>query len=255
MGYGSTDVLTVSSFFASTAYAMGSFQFSDGLTLNNFIIGSTANDSLNGTALNDAINGLAGADTMSGGLGDDLYFVDNTGDVVTEALNAGNDTVLTAINYTLTANVENVGLLAGASTATGNSLNNVLTGNAAVNTLSGLDGNDTLDGKAGADIMTGGLGKDSYFVDDLGDQVIETSTALEDDLVTSSVTFTLGANVENLTLTGRANLKGTGNSQQNTLRGNAGNNTLDGKAGEDTMIGGLGNDTYIVDNAGDIVTE
>jgi Ca2+-binding RTX toxin-like protein len=121
IGYGSADVLTVASFFTGTTYAIGSFQFSDGVTLNSFIIGSTANDSLNGTSLNDAISGLAGADSMSGGLGNDLYFVDNTGDVVTEASNAGIDTVLSTINYTLTASVENLALQGNAQTATGNS--------------------------------------------------------------------------------------------------------------------------------------
>src|SRR4030095_16469953 len=113
---------------------------------------------------------------------------------------------------------------------------------------------NVLDGRAGADTMTGGVGNDTYLVDDAGDVVTELAGEGTDS-VQSSITYALGANVENLTLTGNNTINGTGNTLANTLRGNIGNNILDGGTGADTMIGRAGNDTYLVDDAGDVVTE
>nr|WP_249484911.1 calcium-binding protein [Pseudomonas sp. HS6] len=116
-------------------------------------------------------------------------------------------------------------------------------------------GANILDGGLGADTLIGGLGNDTYIVDNLGDTVTETSTlAGEIDTVRSSVDWRLGANLENLVLTGNA-VNGTGNELNNTLTGNAAANTLDGGLGADTMIGGDGVDTYYVDNVGDVVIE
>jgi Ca2+-binding RTX toxin-like protein len=226
-----------------------------GNTLNNSIIGNIAANTLSGSDGNDTLDGGAGADSLVGGLGDDLYIVDNIADVVVEAAASGTDSVQSLVTYTLSANVENLALTgAAAINGTGSIDNNYLLGNAAVNTLSGLAGNDTLDGGAGADSLAGGVGDDLYIVDNIADVVVEAAGS-GTDTVQSSVTFTLTANVENLTLTGTAAINGTGNTINNVITGNSGDNVLDGGTGIDSLAGGLGNDTYIVDTITDTITE
>ena len=248
-----------------------SVSFTLGANLENLTLTGSAN--INGTGNaganiiignsgNNTLNGGAGADDLRGGAGDDTYVVDNVGDKVTEAASGGTDTVISSVAIDLQAGnwvgqeIENVTLSGTAAlSVNGNTLDNVITGNTGANTLYGDDGNDTLDGGAGADLLVGGDGNDTYIVDNVGDQAIESSSSGGTDLVKSSVSFTLGANVENLTLTGTASINGTGNGLDNIITGNSGNNVLNGGSGADTMTGGLGNDTYYVDNVGDTVTE
>ena len=155
------------------------------------------------------------------------------------------DTVISLKTFTLNSGIEEL-ILGGteAINGVGNDSNNRIIGNTEANTL---------DGKIGVDTLIGGLGNDTYIVDDINDQIIETSTlTTEIDTVKSSTSYTLSANLENLIFSG---LYGNGNALNNTLTGNNGANILDGKEGADTLIGGEGNDTYIVDNVGDIVIE
>ena len=123
----------------------------------------------------------------------------------------------------------------GTTESTGN---DKLTGTSGNDKFDGLAGNDIINGLAGADIMKGGSGNDVYVVDNPGDVVTETSALItEIDKVNSSVSYTLTANVENLTLTGTASVNGTGNTLNNVLTGNAGANILNGAAGNDSLIG------------------
>jgi len=213
---------------------------------------------------NDTLNGGTGADTLIGGAGNDIYTVDNVGDLVVEAAGEGADIVNASVSYTLSSEVENLTLTGTAAiNGTGNSLANTLLGNAAANILSGGDGNDVLNGGAGADTLIGGNGDDSYIVDNVGDTVIE-NLAEGIDAVSASVSYTLATNLENLTLTGSTAINATGNeldnilignSAANTLTGGAGNDTLNGGTGSDTMAGGTGDDMYYVNVATDIVLE
>ena len=153
---------------------------------------------------------------MTGGTGDDIYRVDSTSDKVTENANEGNDTIQSTVTYTLGANVENLTLTGTAAiNGTGNALNNTIIGNGANNTLTGGAGNDRLNGGLGNDSMIGGVGDDAYVVTQVGDVVTE-SLNQGIDTVESAITYTLGSNVENLTLIGTSNLNGSGMSQQHS---------------------------------------
>ena len=235
-----------------------------GNSLNNTIVGNAAANVLYGLAGNDDINGGAGADTMIGGLGNDIFTVDNVADLAIEYSGEGTDRVYASVSYALGDNIENL-YFSGASAidGTGNSANNIIEGNSAANVLYGLAGDDTINGGAGADTMVGGLGNDLFTVDNIADIVIENADE-GTDRVYAAISYTLGDNLENLTLTGASVINGTGNSGNNIIVGNvaanilyglAGNDNIDGGAGADTMIGGLGNDIYYVDNIADLVIE
>ncbi|WP_376962659.1 calcium-binding protein [Azospirillum sp. A26] len=225
-----------------------------GNALNNSLTSGAGADLLTGLDGNDTLNGGAGADTLIGGTGNDTYVVDNIGDVLIELPGEGTDTVQSSISHTLMADFENLTLTGSALAGTGNAANNLLTGNGAANLLIGLEGDDTLNGGGGADTLVGGIGNDTYVVDNAGDVVTEL-VGEGIDTVNASISWTLGVNVENLTLTGSAAISATGNALNNVLTGNGGANVLDGGLGADSMAGGAGNDIYIVDDAGDVVTE
>ncbi|PHM10790.1 cadherin-like domain-containing protein, partial [Nostoc sp. 'Peltigera malacea cyanobiont' DB3992] len=122
--------------------------------------------------------------------------------------------------------------------------NDTLQGLGDNDTLDGGDGNDSLDGGAGVDNLIGGKGNDTCIVDNLNDIIIEGLNA-GTDLVKSSVSWVLGNNLENLTLTGSGAINGTGNSFNNILIGNTGANILSGENGNDNLFGDSDNDTLL----------
>src|SRR5262249_47055572 len=146
---------------------------------------------------NDRLDGGTGADIMHGGKGNDTYFVDNPNDQAIEGAGEGHDIVFASGDYTLAAGSEIEILHAHVSDATGLHL----TGNELDNRIYGGVGNDTLDGGGGADTLIGGAGDDTYIVNNAGVRIIEGINA-GTDTVQSSISTTLGANLENLTLTG-----------------------------------------------------
>lgn len=243
----------------------------DGGCGDDTIIGSSGNDSLNGGDSDDQVFGNDGDDTLFGGYGDDtldggagknhlrggsgddIYYLTSNTNQVIENGKEGSDTIYASIDgYILGNNIENLDLsLGGAIVGRGNSLNNRLVGNDEDNSLYGGGGNDSLhggggndmlDGMAGKDKLFGEVGDDTYVVDNSYDSVTEASNE-GTDTVKASVSWTLGDNVEHLSLFGTAAINGTGNMGDNILTGNTGSNKLEGGGGNDTLIGGKGNDT------------
>ena len=228
----------------------------------NELYGRGGSDTLIGYHATDVLDGGTGADTMEGGSGDDYFWVDNVGDVVIENSNDGYDLVFSRVDYTLTANVEDLVLEANAVTGIGNDLYNDIYGNSQNNVLEGRDGADVLSGDLGADTMIGGTSSDTYYVDNAGDVVTEFANEGL-DYVRSTVNHTLAANVEGLILDNPAT-SGTGNNLDNDLWGNNADNVLTGgdgadhlhgEAGNDTLIGGTGDDVYWITDAAADVTE
>ena len=210
----------------------------DGGDGNDKLNGGAGNDSLIGGAGNDLLDGGTGADTMEGGDGIDTFVIDNVNDQIVD-LAAGELVVLKIDNYDL-------GKLAGARIVYN------LVGQAGPEYLAGGAYNDTLDGGFGRDTLAGGAGNDVYYVDDIGDVVIENANE-GIDTVYSSISYTLSDNVENLTLTGTVAINGTGNALNNIITGNMANNVLDGGDGNDTVISGLGDDSLIGGAGNDVL--
>lgn len=246
--FGNTD--TVSAIDA--IYATG---FADTLT------GGSANETFAGFAGNDTINGGGGRNTVTyefdhdfgQGLLNNVKWGNGKAGLMGVTVNLATGTARDGLGGTDTlSNIQVVHGTRFIDNMTAAATGSEFLGLAGNDTLTGAEGNDILNGGAGADTMRGG-GNDVFHVDSTSDRIFE-NAGEGTDTVIAEINWTLAANFENLTLSGTAR-NGIGNAVANVITGNAENNQLDGLAGADILIGGKGNDTYVVDNAGDTVTE
>ena len=199
------------------------------------LVGGSGDDDLTGGSRDDRLFGCAGDNDLDGGAGN--------GDTVNYTLAAGAVVVDLSTGMTTDNGGGGQDLLAGIENIVGSDFADSLTGDIEINVI---------DGGLGADTMSGGDGSDGYVVDNLGDVVIE-AAGEGIDIVRSSVSFTLGANVDNLDLTGIAAINGTGNDVPTPHRKLG--TILTTGPGADLLRGGFGDDTHVVDNAGDAINE
>lgn len=251
---------------------LGKLQEGDGNNLNNRIIGDSTNNILKGGYGDDYLDGGSGTDKFEGGYGDDTFLVDNTAETITEAGGQGSDWAQSdKINLNLSSQTNWVGIENARLTGT---LALDITGQEIDNILIGNKGSNRIEGGGGIDTLEGGLGNDTYVVNTTTDKLNEVVNELDRkkikdgwiDTIESKITFDISKlfNFENLALSENSNINGTGNRNDNDIRGNAGNNVLKGLEGNDTinggggvdaLIGGTGDDTYTLSNDNDIIKE
>jgi Ca2+-binding RTX toxin-like protein len=191
-----------------------------------------AGQTLLGNESDNYIDGGLGADWMAGEVGNDVYIVDDSEDMVVEHDGEGVDEIRTTLGAYVLDSFNSIEKLTG--------LGNI------GQSLTGNDLDNVIDGGAGADVMTGGLGNDVYYVDFIGDSVVEQADEGVDEIRTTLFAFSVGtvANIENLGSADNAAHDFRGSSGANVLTGGGGSDFLrlqDG--GADNALGGGGNDT------------
>ncbi|WP_422040368.1 M10 family metallopeptidase C-terminal domain-containing protein [Roseibium sp.] len=210
-----------------------------GNDLDNIVIGNSGSNVLSGEAGADTLTGGGSADTFAFAAGDSGPAIDDR-DLITDFASGTDQLDLSAID-------------ADEGTS----------GNQAFRFL----GTAALDGDAGALRYSydAGRGVTTLEGDTDGDGTADFAIDLSGNVTLSDGDFTSGSLLAAITLTGDGSantLEGgqlgdtlSGLGGNDILRGFAGNDLLDGGTGADTLEGGEGDDTYVVDNAGDVVTE
>ena len=238
-GMGGADTLNGGDGLDTAAYAASPLAVNLSLATSTYSGGDADGDQLSnienltGSAFNDTLEGDAGPNVLVGGAGSDMLTYAHAAAAVSVSL------AITTAQNTGGGGIDTVSQF---ENLTGTAFNDTLTGSSSGNLIVGLDGHDSLVGGAGADTLAGGLGDDTYSVDNAGDQVVE-NLGEGTELVLASVSHTLEANVENITLIGTGAINATGNGGGNVMLGNAANNVLAGLGGADTIGGGGGADT------------
>ena len=285
----STSAETGTDVLSSIANFIGS-QGDDSITVNggvNVIDGQGGHDTINAGGGSDSVSGGAGNDTFAYTIGDGADTVDGGADADTLNIigTAANNTLDVIWNGTAITQFE-LGTVTGVEAITADLLDgtdrlsyagttegvsvNLTAGTASgfasissIENVTGGSGADTLTGSGNAQVnnLAGGGGDDTYFAD-LGDTITEAADGGIDTVSTTSATFTLAANVENLTFTGAGNFTGNGNGSNNVITGNGGTDVLNGNGGADTLIGngavdslngGAGNDVLIGGAGNDVM--
>jgi Ca2+-binding RTX toxin-like protein len=204
-------------------------------------VGATANNN------NDTLTSNSGVDTLTGGAGNDTFYVNNALDVVVDTSSTSTNLVSSTASFTLPTNVNEL-ILTGAAALKGSA-------NLGNDTLVANTGADTLvSGTSGADSLVGGSGSEIFIVNSTSDIVHDTSTTANNILETT-VNFTLPTDVNTLVITGAGAIAGTGNSHTDSMVAGAGTDTLTAGSGVATMTGGAGNDTFVLTNTLDVVSD
>ena len=181
------------------------------------------------------------------GGGNDVYYVDNPGDVVNEGAGSGNDAVYASVDFS--AMGQEIERIIGRGTTglhlTASDSGTNITGTGGDDTLTGGAGRDHLDGGAGADHMAGGGGNDIYYVDSAQDMVTEAAGGGNDVVYAGADFDATGQEIERIIGRGTTGLHLTAGTSGTNVTGTDGNDTLAGGAGKDTLTGGAGDDRLV----------
>ena len=230
---------------------------------DDVLYGLDGNDKLIGGLGGDVLVGGGGIDWLEGGLGNDVYYVDDAGDLTLEGELEGYDVVIASTSFAMKGWTEVLYLVGpDALNARGTNAANVIVGNDLANEIDGLEG---------ADLLYGGKGDDTYFANTPGDIVFEGENEGTDTVVANSGYY-LFENIENLVLAENTlpfglgdflqqlfgslfdfsnNFFGVGNTLANTITGNSGDNLMLGGGGNDTVNGGGGTDSLFGESGAD----